>query len=266
MRTLISRKQHDLLLHGMDENRHGGTRTGEYGQQIFTGSLDGVPLFSDAHPYYEQIDYDPDAPIGKRIKIIDGGTYSNLTNDALTADNLWKARQNFLKLKNYRGEPARVGVPDTLVVPPELEQTAREILDRAIIEESNAGVSNITQGAFNLVVDPWISNSELGAVEFTYDSTDYSGSLDASKMWFLVSSGSSKKPFLFWPRTQLQPQRLIGQGSPDSAEPAVGAVNYAVFNDDAMIFGARQRFGMAFGHPQVIYASMGDFDLSSIEA
>jgi len=253
-------EMHDYFTNAFNTNYVGGEITGPHGQTIYVGSLDGEPVLSDAHPYYKQIEFDPDAPRGKRVKLIDGGTYSNLVNDALDSAALWNARRDFMTMKNYRGQPANMGMPDTLVVGPELEKEAREILDQAFIEQDSVAVDNIQQGQFNVVVDPWLYGDKEG-VDLTFGGVTYTDqTIDLDKVWYLVNTTSNRKPFVFWNRTPLQLQQPVGTDL--GANPAEGDVSYSMFKEDAIILGARARFGISFGTPQTIYASLGGNTLS----
>lgn len=255
----------DYFKHAFDDRYIGGTTTGADGEIVYVGSMDGEPLLSENHPYFEQIEFDEEAPPSQRVKLTQGGTFSNFYNEALTADNLWAAKQRFMEYKNFRGQPANAGVPDTLVVPPALEQEAREILERATIESDsgNAGVSNITRNQFQLRVDPWLSDTITA--DFTLDETDYTDQeVDLNQAWYLVNTQSVRKPFIFWNRTPPQLQRLVGQGeiSFTNENPAEGEVSYSIFKDDAMVIGIRARMGLSFGLPQTIYGSLGGQSLS----
>jgi len=255
----------DFFQNAMNENYLMGSFTGSEGETIYVGSVDGEPLLSDSHPYYEQIEYDPQARPGQRVKLTQGGTFSNLVNDALTEDNLWKARTNYMQLKNFRGKPANAGIPDTLVVGPKQIRKARQLLERSTkLEEGTNGaapVENETQGMFRVVENPWLSGKVQG-VDMTFNgSTITDQEIDLDKAWFLANTTSNRKPFVFMDRTPLQLQRPIGSPGLQSDNPAEGAVDYATFKDDAMVFGVRARFGVSFGSPHMIYGSLGDITL-----
>jgi phage major head subunit gpT-like protein len=101
---------------------------------------DGVPFFNSAHAW--------------------SGTNqsNNLTSTALTAANYATARQTMMTYTDNKG--ANLGiVPDTLIVPPQLEATARGILNSDLV--SNAGgaeqtttISNVWRASSNLIVEP----------------------------------------------------------------------------------------------------------------
>lgn len=254
--NLVEQEHQAFFEHALDDNYVGGTVTGPYGEQIFVGSLDGEPLLSDSHPYYEQIDYDPDAPRGERMQLTQGGTYSNLVNTALTRDNLWAVVQKFREQKHYTGRPANMGQPDTLIVPPALEQTAREILDRTNEEVNSAALDNVVPN-MDLVVNNYLQGSITA--DFSFGGTDYTDkSLDLSTMWYVANTRQDRKPFIHWDRKTPEIQQPTGTPDLQSSNPAEGAVDFLTFKEDAAIMGARARFGISFGVPQVILGSLGN--------
>jgi len=257
--NLVEQEHQSFFEHAMDDNFVGGTTTGPYGQEIYVGSLDGEPLLSDRHPYYEQIDYDPTAKRGERMKLVQGGTYSNLVNLPLTRDNLWEVVKIFRQQRHYTGRPANMGQPDTLIVPPELEQTAREILERTLIAQDNAGVDNVVPD-MDLVVNNYLYGNMTA--DFTFDDgtgdTEYNGqTLDKGQMWYVANTRQDRKPFIHWDRKLPQLQRPVGTPDLTSDNPAEGAVDYLTYKEDAVEIGARARFGVSFGVPQVILGSFG---------
>jgi len=256
---LVEQEHQSFFEHAMDDNFVGGTTTGPYGQEIYVGSLDGEPLLSDSHPYYEQIDYDPTAKRGERMKLVQGGTYSNLVNLPLTRDNLWEVVKIFRQQRHYTGRPANMGQPDTLIVPPALEQTAREILERTLIAQDNAGVDNVVPD-MDLVVNNYLYGNMTA--DFTFDagggSTPYNDqTLDKGQMWYVANTRQDRKPFIHWDRKLPQLQRPVGTPDLTSDNPAEGAVDYLTYKEDAVEIGARARFGVSFGVPQVILGSFG---------
>lgn len=76
--------------------------------------------------------------------------FSNLGNKILTADSFLKARAEMRGVVSENGRSLKIR-PNLLVIPPELEQTAIEILKKDILSN---GESNITKGMSEyLVVD-----------------------------------------------------------------------------------------------------------------
>lgn len=258
--NLVEQEHQAYFEHALDQDFVGGTVTGPYGQQIHVGSLDGEPLLSDTHPYYEVIDYDPKAQRGDRMTLDQGGTYSNLVNDALTRDNLWAVVQKFREMKHYTGRPANMGQPNVLIVPPALEQEAREILEKSMIfttDGSNgaAATDNVVPD-MDLVVNDYLQDSI--SATFDFNSTTYTDkSLDLSQMWYVVNTRQDRKPFLHWDRKTPEIQRPVGSPDLQSDNPAEGEVDFLTYKEDAVEVGARARFGLSFGVPQVILGSLG---------
>ena len=258
--NLVEQEHQAFFEHAMDEDFVGGTVTGPHGEQIYVGSLDGEPLLSDSHPYYETIDFDPKRKRGERMKLEQGGTYSNLENLALTRDNLWEIVQIFREQKHYTGRPANMGQPDTLIVPPALEQTAREILEKTMIfttDNSNgaAATDNVVP-EMDLVVNNYLQDSI--SATFDFDGSSYTDkSLDLTQMWWVANTRPDRKPFIHWDRKEPQLQRPVGTPDLQGNDPAEGEVDYMAYKEDAAEIGARARFGVSFGVPQVILGSLG---------
>ena len=103
-----------------------------------TNGADGVALLSTAHP---------DSPANTNSTQSNEGTY------ALTIDNLDTTRQNMRSFKDDKGNLLGVN-PNTLLVPPELERTATQLVNqRAIYEPGSAQYDvNMFSGRFNLIV------------------------------------------------------------------------------------------------------------------
>ena len=102
---------------------HKEQRVAETVKKGFTDlCYDGKPFYSKAHKVGET-------------------TYSNLSDAKLSADSFIAARTTMMSLKNDQGQPLNL-VPDTLLVPPALEQEARMILEADLIN----GTTNINKG------------------------------------------------------------------------------------------------------------------------
>jgi len=262
--NLVEQEHQAFFEHALDENFVGGTVTGPYGQEIYVGSLDGEPLLSDSHPYYETIEYDPTADRGERMQLEQGGTYSNLFNYELTQDNLWELVQRFREQKHYTGRPANMGQPNVLIVPPALEQTAREILEKSMIFTTDG--SNGAAATDNVVpdMDIVVNNYLQGSItaDFSFDSNNYTDKdLDLSKMWHVANTRQDRKPFIHWDRKEPEIQRPVGTPNLSADNPAEGEVDYLTYKEDAAEIGARARFGVSFGVPQVIAGSLGGVTL-----
>lgn len=130
------------------------TLLGQANSTSGSGIFDGVDITA----------YDGKAFLASDHEEGESGTQSNYSSsNSLNTSNLQSAITSMRSFKDDQGNPARID-PDTLVVPPELEFTAREILNSTYYPEegsTTAKVSkNVLQGALNLVVSPYISTSD----------------------------------------------------------------------------------------------------------
>jgi len=134
-----------------------------------TNGADGVGLLSAAHPY---------SPANS------GTTQSNEGTLALTIDNLDTTRQNMRNFTDDQGQLLGVN-PDMLLVPPELERTATQLVsERAIYEPSSAQYDvNMFSGRFRPVV--W-------------------DRLTDSNAWFLIDSTLMKQHLIWQWRIRLE--------------------------------------------------------------
>lgn len=104
-----------------------------------------------------------DHPVGS-------ATFSNLGSAALSAEALMSAKAEMRRITKDNGEPLRIK-PSLLVVPPELEAKALEIL-----AQTNAnGGANITYKMVDLLVCDWLTDA---------------------KSWYLFDTTHSLKPFI----------------------------------------------------------------------
>ena len=119
-----------------------------------TNGADAVGLLSAAHPY---------SPANS------GTTQSNEGTLALTIDNLDTPRQNMRNFTDDQGQLLGVN-PDMLLVPPELERTATQLVsERAIYEPNSAQYDvNMFSGRFRPVVWDRLTDSNAW---FLIDST-----------------------------------------------------------------------------------------------
>ena len=119
-----------------------------------TNGADAVGLLSAAHPY---------SPANS------GTTQSNEGTLALTIDNLDTTRQNMRNFTDDQGQLLGVN-PDMLLVPPELERTATQLVsERAIYEPNSAQYDvNMFSGRFRPVVWDRLTDSNAW---FLIDST-----------------------------------------------------------------------------------------------
>lgn len=112
-----------------------------------TGSVgyDGVYFFSASHPR------------------LDGGTADNLLNNvALSESSLEAALIKIRKAVNERGQPVMYH-PTTLLIPPELEYTAKRILKQDTIATYNNPTA-VTATGNNVVARPNVLNGEISEI------------------------------------------------------------------------------------------------------
>ena len=134
---------------------------------VTTNSFDGVPFFDNAHPL------DP------------AGTQdNNFTGTALNSANYATVRGDMGAFTGEDGLPLGV-VPNLLVVPPQLEEAARTILNADLIVQdpgtaNSATRSNVFRGSANLLVVPQLANEPT--------------------TWYLLDTSRPIKPFIFQQR------------------------------------------------------------------
>jgi phage major head subunit gpT-like protein len=176
-------------------------------------TYDGVAFFNGSHP----ID-----PSGQN-----SGTQSNTSGSSnpLNATNLQKAIAAMMSLKGP--DNIAMGIyPDTLVVPPSLGFVAMTLANAAYYPEAKNGVSsvfaaqtNVFQGAFRVVVSPYLTDSG--------DPT--------TAVWYLLDCRNASSRPVFWQEREApQLVSLVDPASP------------TVFFEDRFYMGVRMR-GVAVG-------------------
>jgi len=148
---------------------------------------DGLALFSTSH-------------------LMSGSAQSNLfTSTALTQANYEAKRAAMM---TYQGEGGRVlGVmPDTLIVPPQLEYTARTIVQAATI---STGGTNVSQGTAKVVVVPELASE--------------------GTVWYLADCSRAIKPLVFQPRKSPE---FVSKDAPTDDN---------VFSNRKLVYGADAR-------------------------
>lgn len=135
---------------------------------------DGVPVFSTLHPK------------GGGTAGLISGTQSNLAvSTPLTYANYIAGIQTMGSWVGADGAPLAVR-PTHLMVPPQLEGTAKLILESdflagaAFTATSNAPQTNVWKNSTKLIVNPYLS--------------------DMPNNWWLLAAGSAVKPFAFFQR------------------------------------------------------------------
>lgn len=136
--------------------------------------FDGLAMFSTAHTL------DP------------AGTQSNnFTSTALSAANYETVRAAMLSYTGEDGEPLGVN-PNLLIVPPALEDEAKEIL---VAERNAAGATNIHRGEAGYLMIPELANQPT--------------------TWYLADVTRPIKPLLFQVRRAIQMVTLFNMADPN---------------------------------------------------
>jgi phage major head subunit gpT-like protein len=168
-------------------------------------TYDGQPFFSANHPVNAN---DPASAVQS----------NNLTSTALNAANYDTARQ---AMRLFKGDGGRIMglTPDTLIVPPQLEKTAKDIVNSNLIAVTQgsgaAAINNNLQGTADVLVIP-----ELGTDALT---------------WYLAVTKLPVKPLIWQNR---QAPVFASQTDPQSK---------AVFYDKEFVYGADARGAAGYG-------------------
>ncbi len=181
-----------------------------------TACYDGQPYFDANHP----VDLD-DATKGVFSNNLVGASYDLAANPV---DALANAK---MVMYRYQSESTRSlhVIPDTLMVPPELEKAGKIATQATVVAQlatqvgvvvGAAGVTNVWQGTLRLIVNPVLSDT--GA-------------------WFLMSTQRGLKPLIFQKR---QAPVLIARQSPDDP---------SVFNDKKFLYGVDARGAFGYSYP-----------------
>ncbi len=167
---------------------------------------DGQPFFSDAHPAA-------------------GGAVSNRGDQELSSSALQSAMSRMARLTDDRGQPLGI-LADTLVVPPELEWKALELVTSVVDPEGATGAANVLRGRLEVIVSPYLT-----------DSGD----------WFLFSTKGALKPFILQERTSVEFRGPDAGGAGDEA-----------FMRDRLLYGVRARYNAGYGLWQLGFGSRVD--------
>ena len=167
--------------------------------------FDGQNFFSTTHKYQ-----------GKGVY---SGSQSNLGTLTLTEANLNTTISNMAKLKSSAGEPLNV-IPDTIVVPPDLEWTSKELVFSSSIGTSHS--VNTLKGTLNVIVSPYITDTDS---------------------WYLLSCENVLKPIILQERCGVE---FVSLGA-DSEEG---------FMRDLFMFGVRARYNAGYSYWQLAYANI----------
>lgn len=155
----------------------------------------------------------------------DGGSesQSNKGTSSLDASALQNAITAMMKYKDDRGGYLGV-IPDLLVVPPDLQWTAMELLESAYWPDSQANhkvANNVLKGRLDLLVSPYLT-----------DTGD----------WFVLSTRGIVKPIILQTRTPVE-------------FAALEADSESGFMRDQYVYGMRARYNAGYSLWQLAYGS-----------
>ena len=179
---------------------------------------DGQPFFSASHP--------------QNIDVVGGTTYSNYSVNgmALTAANYNSVRATMMSYLGADAKPLGV-IPTLLVVPPQLEQAGKQILNTDWIAPSGAfgaiaaaaPSQNTLRGSADLLMVPQLTN--------------------AATTWYLLAATKSLKPFVFQRRKSPVFQMFTAPTDPE------------VFKNRKYVFGCDARGAVGYTAPFLAYSA-----------
>jgi phage major head subunit gpT-like protein len=178
---------------------------------IFAALADGFSKTCFDSQFY----FDVDHPNGLQA------SWSNKATTVLSAAEYETARQTMMSYLNEEGRPMRV-TPTHLIVPPQLEKTALDIV-RADL--TTGGVSNVWRHSADVIVAP-----ELAATP-TY--------------WFLADLKKPIKPFILQMRKE--PEFVALDNASDEG----------AFMRKEYVYGVDYRGAVGYGLPHLIFGSTG---------
>lgn len=151
---------------------------------------------------------------------VNGKSQSNKGTATLSPASYSAARAQAMSLTDDEGKSLGI-VPNLLVVPPQLEETARRILNADIINNE----TNVLKGSAELLVVPEVAGNPTG--------------------WFLLDVSRGIKPFIFQVRKNYEFVAL----------DKITDIN--VFMNKQFIYGVDARCNVGFGLWQLAYGSTG---------
>jgi phage major head subunit gpT-like protein len=155
------------------------------------------------------------------------GTQDNLNTLELTSENLTATRADMMRFKDDKGNVMGIS-GDILLVPPELEATALEIVGAETIERYTASGTdkqptlNVHKGRYQVVVTERITDEDS---------------------WYLICGNRVTKPVIFQNRQATEFAQL-------EANSETG------FTRDEYLYGVKNRFNMGLGDWRLAYANV----------
>jgi len=197
---------------------------------------DGLPFFSLIHP-------------------IKGTTVSNKAVTVLTAPNYGAAVAIILGMKDYQGQPFYTEIPElTLVVPPALQETARQILNANFISVSGGSTqSNVWKGSAKLLVTPRIVSATAWFLIASFPlklkesvQAAGAGSGEGNRQAGEPEAIGGLMPFVYQPRI---PAEFVAKVNPQNSD--------LVAKTDTFEYYVRQRDNAGYGLYQLAFGSTG---------
>lgn len=163
---------------------------------------------------------------GKAFFATDHVFGSNKGTAALAAPSYGLALAAIKRIKDDSGKFLFTGNEQlTLVVPPELESTARKILESDFVSVAGGSAeNNIYKGSAKLIVSPQLTSATA---------------------WFIIVDFNGLKPLIFQERQKPQFTTAINPDDPN------------VFMRKEFLYGADSRDNAGYGLPQLAYGSTG---------
>jgi phage major head subunit gpT-like protein len=175
---------------------------------------DGKAFFATDHPTYG------------------GTTFSNTGTTALSATAYGVAISQMQQLKDDGGEVLDVFTDSAnlyLVVPPALQETARQILNADFISVSGGSTqNNVWKGSAQLIVAPRLGNPSAG---------------NAAKNWYLIDMSRPVKPFIM--QFRKSPQLVSKTNMTDEN----------VFRRNEFLWGVDYRGNAGYGLPHLAFGA-----------
>lgn len=157
------------------------------------------------------------------------GTQSNSVTAAFSVSALQAAIIAMMNFKDDQGEPLGI-VPDTILVPPALMWTVREVLESPVVvikggSNTYTDYKNVMAGSLRLLVSPYITSSTA---------------------WYLLRLNHPLRPLIL---QQSDPLEFVALEEPGSSAD--------VFWRDRYLYGIRERYNVGYGPWFTAYYSSG---------
>jgi len=136
-----------------------------FSEMVFTLIAQGANTSGTSGTIYDGVSvacYDTKAFFATNHSEGESGTQSNKGTTALSSSSLQTAITAMRKFKNDKGKPAGTK-PNVLVIPPDLEWTARELLNSAFYPEEGTTTAklaiNTLKGAMDLLISEYLTDA-----------------------------------------------------------------------------------------------------------